>query len=67
MPAIDVFNRAARDLPEGWRIEVCLELGAGWLILTDPEGEEHDVVREDTLEQTIDAAIAIARKEAVHA
>lgn len=61
----DVFNRACGELPEGWRIEVCLEFGAGWLVLTDPDGVEHDVCPDDlTLEEQIDEAIATAVKEA---
>lgn len=59
----DVFNRAARDLPEGWRIEVCLEKDAGWVILTDAEGEEYDTCNtHPSMEARIDACVAQARE-----
>ena len=30
---------AAEHLPEGWKIEICVEKGAGWCDLYDPEGD----------------------------
>ena len=31
---------AARLLPEGWQVDLCLERGAGWIDLYDEDGEK---------------------------
>lgn len=34
-----VIQRAASELPDGWEIRICVERGAGWVELTNPDGE----------------------------
>ena len=41
------IERAARDLPEGWEIRVCVEQGAGWVTLINPERDEVDYYESD--------------------
>jgi hypothetical protein len=61
---VDVFNRACRDLPEGWELYVCLESGAGWIEIYNNEGSivDFDDDHEQTMEQRIDFAVATANK-----
>lgn len=33
------MQRAASELPDGWEIRVCVERGAGWVELTNQDGE----------------------------
>ncbi|SEQ89719.1 hypothetical protein SAMN04244573_02470 [Azotobacter beijerinckii] len=35
-----VMQRAAVELPDGWEIRICVERGAGWVDLFNPEGDE---------------------------
>lgn len=59
--AMDVFNRAARDLPEGWAIAVVLEKGSGTLELSDADGRVVEVGWEDqAMCCQIDEAIRVA-------
>ena len=39
---IDVFNNAAKNLPEGFRIEIVIEKNGGSVSLLDPDGNDHD-------------------------
>lgn len=56
------IDRAAGELPEGYRITIELEQGAGWIELTDPEGtiiatNDGDGAFANQLEELIDQAI----------
>jgi hypothetical protein len=60
----EVFNTAARDLPDGWRIEVHVENGWGAVIAVRPDGSEVDM--DDgihNIEQQIKNAVALAKAE----
>lgn len=39
MPLQDVANLLARFLPEGWEVQMCIERGAGWVTLSNPNGD----------------------------
>jgi hypothetical protein len=57
------IQRAARDLPDGWQVHVCVERGAGWPILYNPEGdviECDDIDADDRLTAEVLAAIDAA-------
>ena len=55
-------NAACRHLPEGWMINVCMENGAGWVELHDPDGKEADFSCdvEKTLEEQVNDALCFA-------
>ena len=58
-------NTVARDLPEGYELRVCLERGAGWVTLHNPDGDvlELDDLSDASLEEQVGAAIDAARNE----
>lgn len=43
MPLEDVANLLARFLPFGWAIVLCMEQGAAWVTLHNPDGAEVDL------------------------
>lgn len=62
-------QRACRDLPEGWSIEVYLERGAGWVEMHDDYGgavtvDCDDMTLDEQLNNAIDIAIAAQAKDA---
>jgi hypothetical protein len=65
----DPVQRACGDLPEGWEIEISLELGSGSVYLIDPTGERIDIEHggecfDWAIHEAIDAAIASLTKPA---
>lgn len=57
----NVFERACRDLPEGWVVTIYLENGAASLVVENPEGFGREVDPCDrTIEQQIDDVVAEA-------
>jgi len=56
---IDVFNRAARDLPEGWQVTIFLERDSGSIELTDRDGAITDITGDhaETFSDRIDWAV----------
>lgn len=40
MPLIDAANVLARHLPDGWEVALCMERGAAWVTLHNPNGVE---------------------------
>jgi len=57
----DLFNEAARDLPEGYRIEIMIEKDSGWVDLIKPDNTRIDMVCADwCLETSIKEAISMA-------
>ncbi|MNV90689.1 hypothetical protein D3C71_1850980 [compost metagenome] len=52
------IERAAKDLPNGWEIRVCVEKDAGYAELYDPDGCEIDFPNScETLARTVSDAI----------
>lgn len=61
------IERAARDLPDGWEVHVCVERGAGWAILYNPNGDVVELEDQDSdnrLVAEVNAAIDAARTTA---
>lgn len=58
----EVANAACRDLPDGWWIEIYLELGSGFMTLFDSAGNEVEVPGYDQnlLSEQVYDAIEIA-------
>lgn len=54
---VETLNRMARDLPEGYRIEICVEKDSGWVDLIGPDGEDIEFPSNlETLVEQIDDA-----------
>lgn len=53
------LNMAAGELPPGWIVELCVERGAGWVELYDPDGDRHELedMPDATLAEQVDAAV----------
>lgn len=59
----NAINRAATDLPENWGIRISLELGAGTVYLSAPDGTETMIdMSGETFSDQISAAIDHARR-----
>jgi len=61
-----VCNRVARDLPEGYELRVCLDRGAGWVVLCNPAGDVIELpdASDQSIEQQIDTALQSQQGEA---
>ena len=62
---LDIINRAARDLPEGYEIVINVEKHYGGITLIDPDGREYtgDSLDQDgSLDEQFIQAIEVARK-----
>lgn len=57
------LNEAARDLPDGWKIEITVERGAGWARLHNPDGARADDFEDGDLDlpESIQRGIEIAK------
>jgi hypothetical protein len=56
-----VMNKACRELPTGWEIEIRLEQGFGGVVLTSPSGDEHDFSdSDDSMIDQLNMAVAQA-------
>lgn len=61
-------NRACRDLPDGWTIDLSLEFGAAWVSMCDADGnpvefEETDRTLPERINEAVDVAINAATGE----
>ncbi|MDN7913726.1 hypothetical protein [Burkholderia cepacia] len=68
----DPVQRACAELPEGWGVNACMELGAGWVEVYGPDGEEPDFDSDADhfdwrIHEAIDFAIDAARAGGDHA
>jgi hypothetical protein len=61
----EALQRAARDLPDGWLIQVGVERGAAWIELHNPDGDgvNFDSSPDKTLAEQLDDAIVEACSE----
>jgi len=58
---LDAINRAAKDLPLDWHIEIHVEVGSGWVELYDNEYARVDFpTNREALDEEIDDAIEFA-------
>lgn len=56
------LERAAKDLPEGWIVELSVESGSAWVSLYDPDGRGIPVCCEDLgLSEQVDVVVNAAR------
>lgn len=39
----DIANHVCKELPEGFRLSLCMENGAAWIDLTDANGDRADL------------------------
>jgi hypothetical protein len=44
----DAFEEACGELPDGWMVLIYLERGAGWVELSDPDGDCIEVHEDET-------------------
>lgn len=60
----DAIQMAAGQLPEGWIVELCIERGAGWVELYDPDGARHELkeMPDASLAEEVDAAVDEAQR-----
>lgn len=56
------INRAAADLPHGWEIAIRVELDAGWVELSDPDGNSVELGFDGTINEQVSEAISYARE-----
>jgi hypothetical protein len=58
------LQNAAGQLPEGWIVELCVERGAGWVDLYDPDGDRHELkeMPDASLAEEVDAAVEEAQR-----
>jgi hypothetical protein len=61
---LTALKDAARDLPDGWIVEVCVERGAGWVELYDQDGDRHEVeeLPDSSLAEQVAAALGEAKR-----
>lgn len=61
----EAMQKAAGHLPCGWIVSVCCERGAGWVELSNPDGDHinFDTSPDKNLAEQIDDAIAHAISE----
>jgi hypothetical protein len=46
-PLFTAIEYAARDIPEGWEVRICIERGSGWVVLFNPAGDVVDFDGDD--------------------
>ena len=56
------IDRAARELPDGWIIEINVEAGAGWVTLYDGCGNCVGVCGDRTINEQVSEAISYAQE-----
>ena len=56
-------NGVCRALPEGWELRLCMERGAAWVTLHDPEGERLQLpdAADKCLERQVADALRVAQ------
>ena len=59
----DLCNRAARDLPDGWRLVVELEQGSGTVELYDRHGEKFDFYFDEGIDEAVIEALEFAKQK----
>ena len=62
MIAIDVFNKAAKELPDGFDIFIQLQRSSGTVRLESPDGDDLEFCHDGTIEQQILWAIEEAHR-----
>lgn len=62
MRVIDMANRVCKQLPDGWELLLCMEKGAAWVRLIDPDSDEAVLPdsADKSLERQINDALCVA-------
>lgn len=66
MTLLEALNKAAKELPKGWRIEINVEFESGWLSCFDSDGEnatEEACSVDETIEEQLVSCIAYANSK----
>lgn len=62
MTLSEAIEKAAKELPEGYRVSLTVERGSAWVRVEFPDGIEIDIEIQDSLAEAVEKAIEIARK-----
>lgn len=63
MFVLALANRVCQHLPDGWELRLCMEKGAAWVTLHNPEGDGIELpdAGDKSLEQQVNDALCEAR------
>lgn len=63
MFVLALANQVCQHLPEGWQLDLCMERGAAWVQLSNPDGYGVSLpdAAEKSLEQQVNDALCVAR------
>lgn len=61
-----VVNEVCGELPLGWELRLCMERGAAWVELVNPEGDAVDLpdAADLSIEEQIREALGVAQEQA---
>lgn len=64
MFVLAMANRVCQHLPEGWELRLCMERGAAWVTLYNPEGDciETPDAADKSMEQQVTDALRVAQR-----
>lgn len=59
-----VINEVCGQLPLGWELQLCMERGAAWVELVNPEGDRVELpdTADESIEEQIREALGVARE-----
>lgn len=62
MLVLAMANRVCQHLPDGWELRLCMERGAAWVTLHNPDGDcpELPDAADKSLEQQVNDALCVA-------
>jgi hypothetical protein len=60
-----VANKVCGQVPEGWEVQLCMERGAAWVTLRNPDGDFEPLpdAADKSIEEQINDALAAAGVE----
>lgn len=63
MFVLALANQVCRHLPEGWQLDLCMERGAAWVQLSNPDGDGVSLpdAADKSLEQQVNDALCVAQ------
>lgn len=57
------IERACKDLPDGWQIDIGMESGSAWVNLYNPDGDQVEFpTNRETIDEELNDAIEFAIK-----
>ena len=62
MFVLELANHVCRHLPDGWELRLCMEKGAAWVTLHNPDGDTIELpdAADKSLEQQVNDALCEA-------